>query len=76
MSYRSFDDFYCYRCQGIQQLARDDNIKHKFDSEVLKGISLPDPVLSNGAWEESKEFVLGLIQDRGYLTLFDYDYEK
>ena len=57
----------------IREMCDEDRLQ-KFDRELVKKISLPSIELGQPAWKESKEYVLGIVEQRGYLKMFDYDY--
>lgn len=59
---------------SIIKKMNEEEYNRKFDWEIITKITLPTIDLSNPLWKESKEFVLNLIKERGYLKLFDYDY--
>lgn len=45
----------------------------KFDPSIMNGFHFPTADLSHPFWEESKRFVTGLTESRGYLKLDNYE---
>ncbi len=49
--------------------------KQKLDTSIMRKVTIPKIDLNSSVFKESRDFVIQLIKQRGYLKLFNYNYE-